>query len=131
MKATKWLTKRMVMALHDEAVATFGGNQGLRDEIVLDTVLEHSKNLLAYGDNPTTYDLAASLCLGIAQKQPFMDGNNRTALLVTRAFLNFNGIVFEPLEEDEINGMKAVAGNTIESPVLAEWFQSFSTELPA
>jgi death-on-curing protein len=131
MKVTKWLTKRMLMAMHDEAVALFGGHQGLRDEAALDATLDHAKNLLAYGDNPTAYDLAAALCQGIAKNKPFMDGNIRTSLLAAHAFLHLNGIAFEPLEEDERSGMKAVGAAAIDSAVLSDWFRSFSTEPPA
>ena len=55
----------------------------------------------AYYANADLAEQAASLLWGIAQNQPFIDGNKRTALVVTLTFLELNGYVVE-LTEDEL-----------------------------
>lgn len=123
----KWLSRDMVLAIHDEAVAMFGGMAGVRDEGLLDSALDRPKNLLAYADAPTLFALAASLCFGLVKNHPFLDGNKRTGLLSARAFLFLNGLAFEPRETDEVNTMVAVAAGEADEAVLARWFEEFST----
>jgi len=123
----KWLTREMVLAIHAEAIVNFGGLPGVRDATLLDSALDKPKNLFAYGDKPSLFDLAAALCVGIVQNHPCLDGNKRTGLLAARAFLFLNGQVFEPTEVDEVNMMVGVADGTVDTVILASWLASFST----
>jgi len=43
----KWLTRQMILAIHDEAVVVFGGLPGVRDMALLDSAMDRPKNLLA------------------------------------------------------------------------------------
>jgi death-on-curing protein len=130
MSEPKWLTKRMVMAIHDEAVAMFGGSAGMRDEGLLESALNRPQNRpqnrRAYESGATLLDFAASLCHGLCKNHPFLDGNKRTALLSARAFLSLNGLAFEPREVDEVENMVAVADGRLGEDGLAAWFQEFS-----
>lgn len=127
MKEPKWLDRRLVMAIHDEAVEMFGGTPGLRDDGPLQSALDRPRNLHAYRDDATIFDLAAALCHGICKNHAFLDGNKRTALLAARAFLFLNGLAFEPREVDEVETMVAVASGAADETRLAEWFRAFST----
>ena len=127
MKEPKWLTKRMVLAIHDEAVEMFGGTAGIRDDGLLESALSRPRNRHAYEAETTLFDLAASLCFGICKNHPFLDGNKRTALLSARAFLFLNGHSFEPTEVDEVENLVAVAAGEIDEAGLARWFGAFST----
>src|SRR5207245_846817 len=98
----KWLTRQMILAIHDEAVVVFGGLPGVRDMALLDSAIDRPKNLLAYGDKPSLFDIAAALCFGIVKHHPFLDGNKRSGLLSARGFLFLNSQVFEPMEIDEV-----------------------------
>jgi len=108
-KSPKWLTTAMVVAIHDEAIYTFGGLGGIRDRGLLEGALGRPRNTGAYTASATIFDLAASLGVGIARDHAFVDGNKRTALLATRAFLFLNGHTFEPDEHDEVMTMLRVA----------------------
>ena len=123
----KWLTREMVLAIHAEAIVNFGGLPGIRDAALLDSALDKPKNLLAYGEKPSLFDLTAALCVGIVKNHPFLDGNKRTGLLVARAFLFLNGQVFEPTEVDEVNMMVGVADGTVDVVMLASWLASGSS----
>lgn len=122
----KWLTKRMVPAIHDEAVEMFGGTAGIRDEGLIESALSRPQNRYGYETEATLFDLAASLCHGICKNHPFLDGNKRTALLSARAFLFLNGFAFEPREVDEVENMVAVASGALDEAGLAAWFREFS-----
>jgi len=123
----KWLTRQMILAMHDEAVVIFGGLPGVRDMAFLDSAIDRPKNLLAYGDTPSLFDLAAALCFGIVKNHPFFDGNKRTGLLSTRALLLLNGQVFEPTEVDEVPMLVGVADETVDAAMLASWLAGFSS----
>ena len=123
----QWLTRKMILAIHDEAVVAFGGLPGVRDMALLDSAVDRPKNLLAYGANPSLFDLAAALCCGIVKNHPFLDGNKRTGLLSARAWLFLNGQVFEPTEVDEVAMLVGVAEGTVDEAMLASWLARFST----
>jgi death-on-curing protein len=123
----RWLTRQMLLAIHDEAVVVFGGLPGVRDIALLDSAIDRPKNLFAYGDDPSLFDLAAALCFGIVKNHPFLDGNKRTGLLAARAFLFLHDEVFEPTEVDEVTMMVGVADGTVDEAMLASWLACFST----
>ncbi len=122
----KWLTKKMVLALHAESAAEFGGASGLRDAGLLESALDRPRNLFAYGDDPSIFDLAAAYCAGIVKNHPFIDGNKRAGLLSVRAFLLRNGTLFEAKESDEVTSMMALAAGEIDEPALAALIAAYS-----
>ena len=126
----KWLTVQLVQAIHSLAVAEFGGSHGVRDMGLLESALDRPRNLYAYGDDPTLFDLAAAYCTGIVKNHPFIDGNKRTGDLSARAFLFRNGYLFEPDEADEVNTIVALAAGEIEEDTLARWISDNSTLKP-
>lgn len=127
MRAPKWLTVAIVTAIHDEAIYEFGGLAGAREISLLGSALDRPRNRRAYEPKAHLFDLAASLCVGISKNHPFLDGNKRTALLATRAFLNLNGCALEPGEEDEVLTMVAVAGGSLTETGLAAWLRRNSS----
>lgn len=129
MTEPKWFSKRIVLAIHDEALAMFGGGAGIRDEGLLESALSRPQNLHGYDETATLFDLAASLCFELAKNHPFVDGNKRTALLSARAFLCLNGYAFEPTEYDEVENMVAVASSQMTEETLARWFEAYSTPI--
>ncbi len=122
-----WLTLRMVRALHAESVAMFGGRGGIRDAGLLESAVARPRNLYAYGEEPSLYDLAAVYCAGIVRGHPFIDGNKRCGLLAARAFLFLNGYAFEPEETDEVTMIVALAAGDIDEATIAEWLSDYTT----
>ncbi len=98
---------------------------------LLESALDRPRNLYAYGDDPTLFDLAAAYCTGIVKNPPFIDGNKRTGDLTARAFLFRNGYLFEPDEADEVNTIIALAAGEIDEDVLARWISDNSTAMGA
>ena len=117
----KWLTVEYVKALHSESVAMFGGTDGVRDPGLLESALERTRNLHAYGERPTIHQLAATYCFGIVKNHPFLDGNKRTGDLAIRAFLFRNGYLYEPDEAEEASTIIAVAAGELDESGLADW----------
>lgn len=123
MKEPKWIGAAVATAIHDEAIYEFGGLAGIRDAGLLESALDRPRNLLAYEPQPSIFRLAATLCVGIAKNHPFIDGNKRTALLTTRAFLYLNGHELEPSQPDEVATIVAVADGSLIEHDLAAWLE--------
>ncbi len=123
MTEPKWVSARIATAIHDEAIYEFGGLAGIRDQGLLESALDRPRNLLAYKPRSSLFDLAAALCFGLAKDHPFNDGNKRTALLSTRAFLYLNSRMLEPEQQDEVATMLAVADGALNEQQLAAWLR--------
>jgi death-on-curing protein len=119
------VSRQVVLALHKECVATFGGSDGVRDEGLLDSALARPENLFCY-DVPTLHELVAAYGYGIAKNHPFIDGNKRTAFLTSAVFLMDNG--FQPMvsEAEVVSAMTALAAGQLTEAEFAQWLtQSF------
>jgi death on curing protein len=122
-KEPKWISSAIATAMHDEAIYEFGGLAGMRNAGLLESALDRPRNLLAYEPQASIYRLAAALCVGIAKNHPFNDGNKRTALLATRAFLYLNGQELEPSQTEEVATLVAVADGSLAEQDLASWLE--------
>jgi death-on-curing protein len=125
-KQPRWLSAALVAAIHDEALYEFGGLPGVRDAGLLESAIDRPRNRLAYEPKSSLFELAATLCVELAKNHPFIDGNKRTALLATRAFLLINGYALEPQEEDEVLTLVAVADGSLIEAGLAAWLRGNS-----
>ena len=123
MKAIKWLSSAMVLAIHDEAVYFFGGLGGVRGQSLLERVIDKPRNKLAYEPMSSLVALATVLGVGLARNRAFNNGNKRTALLATRTFLFLNGRLLEPQEDDEVVTMIGIATGDVTELQFAEWLE--------
>lgn len=117
----RWLTVEMVIAIHDEQLALFGGGEGLRDRGLLESALAKPLNRFAYEKDSDISRLAAAYCYGIVRNHPFVDGNKRTGLLAANAFLALNGSRFNPDQADEVAVILRLADGSLEEDALARW----------
>lgn len=112
----------VVYAIHQRQLAEHGGDDGVRDEGLLESALARPQNLLAYGE-PDIADLAAKYAHGICKNHPFVDGNKRVAYVVARTFLLLNGHDIQATDEEKVLTMLAVADSRMEEEDLAQWFR--------
>ena len=119
----RWVKKNSVLAAHAELISMFGGLDGVRDEALLESALARPENQAAYG-KPSAFDLAAAYAYGIARNHPFLDGNKRTAFMVSVLFLEKNKYRFEATEIDTVRVFLALAEGTMEEKELAIWFEN-------
>lgn len=105
---TVWLSRKLVLAIHDEQLAQHGGAEGVRDMGLLERALSRPLNLTGDGD-PSPAELGAMYAIGIARNHPFVDGNKRTAFATLVTFLDFNGIAFEPPDAEAVIAMLELA----------------------
>lgn len=124
-----WIKQDVVLAMHEEALMAHGGSEGVRDLGLLESALARPKNLLAYSQEPPTLpQLAASYARGIVSNHPFVDGNKRTAFIVSLTFLRLNGLEVTASKEDRVTTFWKLADGSLSEEQLALWFER-NTEL--
>jgi len=118
-----WMDATDAVIAHDLELAAHGGSTGVRDPGLLESALARPRNLWAYADKtPSRSRLAAAYAFGISSNPPFVDGNKRTALVVSFAFLDTNGIAVSASQEDAYLTILALAAGEIEELKLTDWF---------
>ncbi len=124
-KEFEWIRLEAVHAMHNRQIAEHGGSAGTRDEGLLQSALARPENLFAYGgDEVDLAALAASYAFGIAKNHPFLDGNKRTALVVSVTFLNLNGYDFDGEPTETYSMFLGLADGTVSEDELAEWLRT-------
>jgi death on curing protein len=124
-----WISKKAVLAMHSAQLAEHGGSDGIRDETLLDSALAKPLNVFAYADHLNLFRLAASYAFGIARNHAFVDGNKRTALVVSLTFLDRNGWdVVAPKEEKYFTFLHLADGSLSEDE-LTVWFTKHAVPL--
>ena len=119
----EWIEIDVALAYHNRQIAEHGGTEGLRDEGLLLSALARPQNLNAYGEDVDLAALAASYAFGIAKNHPFLDGNQRTALVVSVAFLNLNGFDFDEGPVETYRRFYDLAQGVLSEGELAKWYR--------
>jgi death-on-curing protein len=112
----------VALAMHREQIAEHGGGDGVRDSGLFESAMVRSRNLAACGD-PDASGLAASYAFGIARNHPFVDGNKRTAAVVSETFLNLNGYSLTASDAEIVVTFLALAAGELSEDELADWFR--------
>ena len=118
-----WVGLATVLAVHEEQIAEHGGASGVRDHGLLSYAFDRPKNSSAYEPDGDLSRRAAAYGYGIAKNHPFIDGNKRTALVVTETFLNLNGFDLTTDDATCVAVMHAVADGTMKEEKFAGWIR--------
>lgn len=119
-----WVALDVARAAHLEQLAEHGGGEGVRDERLLDSAMARPINLQAYGElEPDAAALAAAYAYGIARNHPFVDGNKRTAAVVSETFLALNGYTLAATDAELVVVFLALAAGDLSEEELADWFR--------
>ncbi|MCC7375942.1 MAG: type II toxin-antitoxin system death-on-curing family toxin [Verrucomicrobiales bacterium] len=87
------LTVEIVREIHAEAIAQFGGSDGVRDLALLESAVAAPQASIG-GQSPYSdlAEVAAAYLFYLCRNHPFIDGNKRTALGACLVFLRLNGM---------------------------------------
>jgi death-on-curing protein len=117
-----WLTRDVVLAIHEEQLAEHGGGEGVRDLGLMESALARPQNLAAYGE-PDIPALAAALGFGLARNHPFVDGNKRTAYVAVETFLVLNGLDLVAGDAECVVVMLDLAAGELPEEEFANWLR--------
>ena len=120
MNEPEWLGVNIMLDVHAEQLALFGGPDGVRDAGMLESALARPINKFAYGETDLAA-LAAAYAFGIAKNHPFVDGNKRAAFASIIVFLGLNGLDFVAPPEQATAVILALAAGEVAEDGLARW----------
>jgi death-on-curing protein len=118
----EWLDVHIMLDVHAEQLALFGGPDGVRDLGLLESALARPVNKHAYGETDLA-SLAAAYGFGIAKNHPFVDGNKRAAFASILVFLGLNGIDLIVPPEDATAIILSLAAGEVSEQSLARWIR--------
>lgn len=122
-----WVSLEVALAAHLEQLTEHGGGEGVRDSSMLESAMARPQNLVAYGD-PDAAELAASYAFGIARNHPFIDGNKRTAAVVSETFLMLNGYTLAASDAELVVTFLALAAGELSESEITDWFRNHLAE---
>jgi death on curing protein len=122
-----WVATEVAIAAHAEQLAEHGGGEGVRDPGALESAMARPRNLAAY-DDPDVAALAGAYAFGIARNHPFVDGNKRTAAVVSEVFLNLNDYELDRSDAEMVVAFLALAAGELSEEEMADWFRESLVE---
>jgi death-on-curing protein len=116
-----WLAR--VVELHDRILARYGGAPGILDESMLRAAIERPWTGLADGTQhyPSVLDKAAVLLERLINYHPFVDGNKRTATILTLEFLREQGYIPETESADIVDVAVQIAEKALVHDNIVAW----------
>ena len=118
-----WLGVELVIDIHNEQLALFGGPDGLRDRGLLESALARPVNKHAYGETDLAA-FAASYAFGLARNHPFIDGNKRVAFASFLVFLGLNGVRFRVEPAHATASILALAAGELDEDGFTHWVRA-------
>lgn len=121
----RWLSRKLVDAIHAGQIHQFGGSHGIRDSGLIESALARPLYKLQYGNEQDLCALAAAYGYGLATNHGYVDGNKRIAFLAIATFLGLNNLDLDPPEPEVVRIMLRVADGSCGEPELTEWVRSW------
>lgn len=116
-------TRDEAIVLHQQLITQFGGNEGLRDEGLLESALYRPQTGYYNG----IIQMAAALMESLLINHPFIDSNKRMAFALTDIFLRMNG---RKIRVDEKNGYDFICWvlkeKNFRRPLIEKWLEKHS-----
>jgi death-on-curing protein len=123
----QFLNVEDVLELHEMQLKAFGGSSGIRDRGLLESAVAMPE--ASYGGeyvHEDLYEMAAAYAFHLAENQPFLDGNKRTALHAALMFLDLNGYEVDDPAGDLYVAMIGLAEKTTTKEILATLLKRIS-----
>jgi death-on-curing protein len=105
----------MVREIHAEAIARFGGSDGVRDSALLESAVAAPHASLG-GKSPyrDLAEVAAAYLYYLCRNHPFIDGNKRAALGSCLVFLRLNAVQPRPDGAEWAELVLAIAAGSLD-----------------
>ena len=123
-----FLTLEQLLEIHTLVIEATSGSTGLRDLGRLESVIA-TQNQNVFGEElyPSIADKAAAIVRAIIADHPFVDGNERTAMLTGLTFLDMNKINFSANTGEIEDFAVEVATKHLDVPQISSWLKQHIT----
>lgn len=121
----RFLSLEEVIDLHQDAIAEYGGDPGIRDSGLLESAIAQPMAMFA-GEylHSDLAEMAAAYLFHLAMNHAFVDGNKRIAAYAAGVFLDLNGAELL-IENDALEELVlAVARGQMQKPEIAQCLRS-------
>lgn len=124
------VTTEIALNIHQDIVENDGGLAGVLNLGALESALKSPLQTFdgAYL-NPDIYHMTAGLLISLSKNHPFLDGNKRTAVVVTCIFLEFNGYKLTIPESALIPFVLDIVENKINKEQLVAYLKQHTKEV--
>jgi death-on-curing protein len=115
-----FLSLAEVLEIHQDQIARYGGDPGIRDMGLLKSAL--GMPLATFGGeflHTDIFEMAAAYLFHLVKNHPFIDGNKRVGAVAAIVFLALNGYEFDAPEEDFADMVLAVARGELDKAEVA------------
>ena len=120
-----FLSLEDVLTLHELQIEQYGGATGIRERSLLESAVAMPQ--ASFGGefvHSSIFEMAAAYAFHIAENQPFVDGNKRTALASALVFLDWQNVELEDPNERLYDAMIAIAEKKMSKNELADLLES-------
>lgn len=119
-----WVRVEAIKVLHERSLALHGGPSGVRDEGLLESALDRSKNRFHYDGVSHLIELAATYAVAVSGNHPFADGNKRAAFHAMTLFLRLNSKRLVADQADAARTIFRLAAGEISEVELTDWLRT-------
>lgn len=124
---THFIPLEYVIKVHDELIKEYGGSLGILNLGLLKSALEMPKSTFnGKYLHKTIFHKAAAYLFHLAKNHPFVDGNKRTAGIITLLFLSYNNVSFAISDEEYEKIILEVAKGKLDKKEIAHFFKKHS-----
>ena len=112
-----------IIEIHDIALKKYGGSPGIRDvNLLLSAIYQPQQTFESKFLYDSISKMAAVYAYHIAENQPFIDGNKRTAFAASLVFLKLNSHHLSATNEEVYQLFVDLANKMISKEELFKWF---------
>jgi death-on-curing family protein len=118
-----YLTMAQIQELHDAVIEEQGGVRGTTSVASLDSCVDAPQNIARLKE-ADVFEQASAYACSIMRKNPFMNGNQGTALAAALVFLEINGVLDHHYDESMLaEAMIYLADGKMDADLFAQFLR--------
>lgn len=114
-----------VVESHAFQIATYGGDDGLRDARLLESAIAQPQ--ASFGGqylHAFPFEMAAAYLFHLVMNHPFVDGNKRVGLESAMTFLKVNAVEIDATDNELVELVLGTTSGIVSKKTIAEFFES-------